>query len=105
MSPQAHDAAPRAIVDPAGGCREFGSGEGFIVPKGFVGEWVTLESATKMFLTIYRCRARAPDGVTRSADLSKPWKTSRISRDMRCFNVESAMLLSATNSTNRELQT
>jgi uncharacterized cupin superfamily protein len=42
-----------AIVDPAGRRREFGRGERFIVPKGFVDEWVTLESATKMYLAIY----------------------------------------------------
>jgi uncharacterized cupin superfamily protein len=42
-----------AVEDEAGGRREYGPGEGFVIPKGFVGKWVTLESATKIFLAIY----------------------------------------------------
>jgi hypothetical protein len=42
-----------AIVDTTGGRREFKAGDAFIVPKGFVGEWVTIEPATKMYLAIY----------------------------------------------------
>jgi uncharacterized cupin superfamily protein len=41
-----------AVVDPAGGRREFKAGDGFIVPKGFVGEWVTIEPSTKIYLAI-----------------------------------------------------
>jgi uncharacterized cupin superfamily protein len=41
-----------AIVDLKGGRLEFGPGEAFVIPKGFAGEWITLESATKIFLAI-----------------------------------------------------
>jgi uncharacterized cupin superfamily protein len=42
-----------AVDDLQGGRMEFGPGEGFVIPKGFVGEWITLEPAAKIFLTIY----------------------------------------------------
>jgi uncharacterized cupin superfamily protein len=42
-----------AVDDLQGGRLEFGPGEGFIIPKGFVGEWVTLEPSAKIFLAIY----------------------------------------------------
>jgi len=42
-----------AIVDSGGRRREFGPGEGFVVPKGFAGEWVTIEPSSKIFLAIY----------------------------------------------------
>jgi uncharacterized cupin superfamily protein len=42
-----------AVVDTNGGRREYGPGDGFVIPKGFVGQWVTIESATKIFLAIY----------------------------------------------------
>jgi uncharacterized cupin superfamily protein len=42
-----------AIVDRQGGRREFGPGDGFVVPKGFIGEWLTLEPSSKIFLAIY----------------------------------------------------
>lgn len=31
---------------------EFSSGDGFIVPKGFMGRWITLEPSTKIFMAI-----------------------------------------------------
>lgn len=42
-----------AVDDLRGGRLEFGPGEGFVIPKGFVGEWITLEPAAKIFLAIY----------------------------------------------------
>jgi uncharacterized cupin superfamily protein len=42
-----------AVDDLQGGRLEFGPGEAFVIPKGFVGEWVTLEPAAKIFLAIY----------------------------------------------------
>lgn len=41
-----------AVVDSSGRQREFGPGDGFIVPKGFIGDWVTIEPATKVFITV-----------------------------------------------------
>jgi uncharacterized cupin superfamily protein len=41
-----------AVVDSDGRQREFGPGDSFIVPKGFVGEWVTLEPAAKVFIAV-----------------------------------------------------
>jgi uncharacterized cupin superfamily protein len=41
-----------AVADNDGCRREFGPGDSFIVPKGFVGEWVTLETATKVFIAV-----------------------------------------------------
>lgn len=41
-----------AVKDSDGAQIEFGVGENFIVPKGFVGEWITLEPSTKMFIAI-----------------------------------------------------
>lgn len=42
-----------AVADFQGRRLEFGPGEAFVIPKGFAGEWITLESATKIFLAIY----------------------------------------------------
>lgn len=41
-----------AVEDWAGKRLEFSPGEGFIVPKGFKGRWVTLEPSTKIFIAI-----------------------------------------------------
>ncbi len=41
-----------AIKDSAGAQIEFGAGESFLVPKGFVGEWITLEPSSKVFIAI-----------------------------------------------------
>lgn len=41
-----------AVVDRSGGRREFGAGEAFVVPKGFSGDWVTLEPSAKVFVAI-----------------------------------------------------
>lgn len=41
-----------AVVDQAGGRLEFGAGDGFVVPKGFVGDWLTLEAASKYFIAV-----------------------------------------------------
>ncbi len=41
-----------AVVDSAGKRKDFGSGEAFIVPKGFVGTWITVEQASKIFIAI-----------------------------------------------------
>lgn len=41
-----------AIRDREGNRIEFGSGEAFLVPKGFVGQWITVEPASKMFVAI-----------------------------------------------------
>ncbi len=42
-----------AVADFHGGRLEFGPGTAFMIPKGFSGEWITLESSAKMFLAIY----------------------------------------------------
>ncbi|MFI7627370.1 hypothetical protein [Microbispora rosea] len=39
-------------MDQAGGRLEFGAGDGFVVPKGFVGDWLTLEAASKYFIAV-----------------------------------------------------
>jgi uncharacterized cupin superfamily protein len=39
-----------ALVDSAGGRREFGAGEAFVVPRGFRGTWETLEPSRKYFV-------------------------------------------------------
>ncbi|GII31771.1 cupin domain-containing protein [Planotetraspora mira] len=41
-----------AVADTAGGRIDFGPGDGFVVPKGFVGDWLTLEPATKYFIAV-----------------------------------------------------
>jgi uncharacterized cupin superfamily protein len=41
-----------AIRDQEGGQLEFGAGEAFLVPRGFVGQWITVEPASKMFVAI-----------------------------------------------------
>jgi uncharacterized cupin superfamily protein len=41
-----------AIVDFRGARIEYGAGEAFVIPKGFAGEWVTLEPSAKIFLAI-----------------------------------------------------
>jgi uncharacterized cupin superfamily protein len=40
------------IRDRAGNLIEFGPGEAFLVPRGFMGSWVTLEPASKIFVAI-----------------------------------------------------
>jgi uncharacterized cupin superfamily protein len=42
-----------AIDDRQGGRREFTAGQGFVVPKGFSGEWITIEPSAKIFVAIY----------------------------------------------------
>jgi uncharacterized cupin superfamily protein len=42
-----------AVVDLAGNTREFGARQSFIVPVGFRGEWVTIESSSKSYVAIY----------------------------------------------------
>lgn len=41
-----------AVVDHSGARREFSAGAGFVVPKGFVGDWVTLEPSSKYFIAV-----------------------------------------------------
>ena len=41
-----------AIRDQNGNRIEFAVGATFLVPKGFAGHWVTIESATKLFVAI-----------------------------------------------------
>ncbi|MDM4766850.1 cupin domain-containing protein [Pelomonas sp. SE-A7] len=41
-----------ALVDQGGGRVEFGAGDAFHVAKGFVGEWLTLEPASKHFVIV-----------------------------------------------------
>jgi uncharacterized cupin superfamily protein len=41
-----------AVVDAAGGRREFGPGEAFVVPRGFRGSWETLEPSVKYFVAM-----------------------------------------------------
>ena len=41
-----------AVVDPQGGRVEFVAGDAFHVPRGFVGQWLTLEPSTKNFVII-----------------------------------------------------
>jgi uncharacterized cupin superfamily protein len=41
-----------AVRDRQGGQVEFGAGQAFMVPKGFVGDWITLEPASKLFVAI-----------------------------------------------------
>lgn len=41
-----------AVVDQTGRRKDFGPGEAFVVPKGFVGTWITVEAATKLFVAI-----------------------------------------------------
>ncbi|MBU2693591.1 MULTISPECIES: cupin domain-containing protein [Pimelobacter] len=41
-----------ALVDAAGGRREFRAGEAFFVPRGFSGTWETVEPATKVFVAL-----------------------------------------------------
>jgi uncharacterized cupin superfamily protein len=41
-----------AIRDRKGDRIEFSVGATFLVPKGFAGDWITIESATKLFVAI-----------------------------------------------------
>jgi uncharacterized cupin superfamily protein len=41
-----------AIRDQKGNRVEFAVGQTFLVPKGFAGDWITIESATKFFVAI-----------------------------------------------------
>ncbi|MFJ1311425.1 cupin domain-containing protein [Agrobacterium sp. P15N1-A] len=40
------------LRDRVGAVVEFGAGEGFVVPKDWSGEWLTLEKSTKFFIAI-----------------------------------------------------
>lgn len=42
-----------AVADLHGGRLEFGSGTAFMIPRGFAGEWITLEPSAKMFLAVF----------------------------------------------------
>lgn len=41
-----------ALVDEQGGRREFGAGQGYLLPKGFAGRWITLEDAQKFYVAL-----------------------------------------------------
>lgn len=41
-----------AVIDAAGGRREFGAGEAFVVPRGFRGTWETVEPSVKYFVAM-----------------------------------------------------
>ncbi|WP_019546034.1 cupin domain-containing protein [Streptomyces sulphureus] len=41
-----------AVIDAAGGRREFGAGEAFVVPRGFCGTWETVEPSVKYFVAM-----------------------------------------------------
>lgn len=41
-----------AVVDSAGGRREFGAGDAFVVPRGFRGTWETVEPSVKYFVAM-----------------------------------------------------
>jgi len=41
-----------ALVDVAGGRREFAAGQAFFVPRGFSGTWVTIEDSQKIFVAL-----------------------------------------------------
>lgn len=41
-----------AVRDTSGATLEFGAGEGFVVPKDWRGEWLTLERSTKFFVAV-----------------------------------------------------
>jgi uncharacterized protein len=41
-----------ALVDRRGGRVEFVAGDAFHVPRGFIGEWLTLEPSTKHFIIV-----------------------------------------------------
>lgn len=40
------------LRDPSGKAIAFGAGEGFVVPKGWQGTWLTLQPARKIFIAI-----------------------------------------------------
>jgi uncharacterized protein len=41
-----------ALVDEAGGRREFAAGQSFVVPRSFSGTWETVEPSRKIFVAI-----------------------------------------------------
>jgi uncharacterized cupin superfamily protein len=41
-----------ALIDEAGGRREFGAGDAFVVPRSFSGSWETIEPSRKVFIAI-----------------------------------------------------
>ena len=43
-----------AVVDLDGGRAEFGPGEAFFIPRGFAGDWVTVEPSRKVFVAVTR---------------------------------------------------
>ncbi|KAB2388783.1 cupin domain-containing protein [Actinomadura montaniterrae] len=43
-----------AVADLDGGRAEFGAGEAFFIPRGFAGDWVTIEPTSKVFVAVTR---------------------------------------------------
>jgi uncharacterized cupin superfamily protein len=43
-----------AVADLDGGRAEFGAGEAFFIPRGFAGDWVTIEPTSKIFVAVTR---------------------------------------------------
>lgn len=41
-----------ALCDEQGGRKEFGAGQGYILPKGFAGRWITIADAKKFYVTL-----------------------------------------------------
>lgn len=41
-----------ALIDSAGGRREFSAGQGYVLPKGFAGRWITMEDAKKFYVVL-----------------------------------------------------
>ena len=42
------------LTDAAGGVREFGPGDSFVIPGGFEGTWETLESLRKLYVIVLK---------------------------------------------------
>jgi uncharacterized protein len=43
-----------AVVDRAGGRKEFSAGQAFFVPQGLAGDWITVEPSAKVFIAVTR---------------------------------------------------
>ncbi|MRW91792.1 DUF861 domain-containing protein [Duganella sp. FT80W] len=41
-----------ALIDEQGSRKEFGAGQGYILPKGFAGRWITIADAKKFYVTL-----------------------------------------------------
>jgi len=41
-----------ALCDEQGGRKEFEAGQGYLLPKGFSGRWITLADAKKFYVTL-----------------------------------------------------